>query len=351
MSWKLRELLVEAWRDLGIRQILAACLLGILLATVGILTAAQAQRAVAQTEARVAAGSFIWTAIAAPEQTLEGSVCESLVGQTGISAAGGVIAGEPPILRLVPETPPLPVQEITPGLIAVWEPGYVAQGAILGTDLESVGRVGVGSSVVAENGHTVEVWERTPPAAKSDSMRARLNLVTPPNRPVRECWIRTVAGAEAWGGEVLAAAFPDPSVKITPFVRAASGLETPAQQWRGFAGLRVWIIGGVLGGIVITFAHWTRRAHIAVYRAFGTGTGPLLALFGFQNFLLLVPTFCLSYLLSCFAGYVFSSSLGYDVARSIACTIGAATLITLVWGTIGSALIARGSIASALRDR
>ena len=121
MTWKPLQLLTEALRNLGPSQLSLGILVTLILSATGALTLSQAQSAVNQTRNFNDQGGLVWVASGNAENPLDGAKCDNLNFSEGVAAAGGIAVDDLLGVKVLAETPYLPVKGVTRGTLRVWD--------------------------------------------------------------------------------------------------------------------------------------------------------------------------------------------------------------------------------------
>lgn len=350
--WRRRELVAEAVLSLGVRSVLLAALALILSGGVSAMMVTQTQRIIAQEMSRINLGSLVWTLRADAGTGVSSLRCQSLGQEQVVLAVGGVAHEPGPMAQRFSRGLSVPVEYVLPGSWRVWTH----------TDPEVPG-VGIGSELAAAIGvgEGGELWvghERLRPITVSDRRAAlppRLSsavlLPRADEFQLAECWILMEPGAFDDGEALLRFRFADASAEVVPHLRAPTGVTPPSEQWSELVRLGLWILLPVPLSLAVALLTWTRRAEIAVYRAFGTTRTEVVSV--------LTTEYAVSIVLGSIAGAVVAL-LGSAALRGVTsiaayaaigsqvlagCLASVALLVPVVW------VFARGGILTGLRDR
>lgn len=353
MTWRPKELFTEALRNLGPTHLGVGLVLTFLLTVFGLLTFDQARTALEQEWGRQDLGGLVWLAAATPEAPLDGTTCESLNRYGGVAAAGGTTLASAPSVRTLPQTPSIPTKGITPNALKVWATTSSTTGVILGVDLEQLGVLSVGSRIQDSNGNEATVQTRTAPTVRPDQFTSHLLVISQPNQPLLDCWIRMEPGAVQHGEEILKYAFGSvPGAQIKPYLSSSSGSATPGQQWHSFADKVPWIPSAALLALVLAFGVWSRRTELAIYQAFGSARSIVAALISIETVLIVVPALAAAVLLTVtLAAVTVHSPLGADTVSLIWRTLTSTALLGFALGTPLAVLATTGRVTDQLKDR
>lgn len=353
MSWRPRELVTEAVRNLGPHQLGAGLVIALILTVFGLLTLGQARSALTQEWSRQEAGGLVWSASAVPESPLSGATCESLNQYGGVAAAGGITVEPPGDVRILPQTPALPAKGVTPHALRVWAANSPTTGVIIGTDLEELYRASRGSVIHDSSGVQATIDARTSPTVRPDQLNSHLLVVTHSDQSLTDCWVRMEPGAAPYGEELLKYAFgQNPGVQIVPYLAPLTGTSNPSQQWHSYADSHPWVLAGVLVALVLTFSVWSRRGEIAIYRAFGTPRTVVAALIALEAVLIILPAAAAAVLLSTtISAIAIDSTLGADPVQMTCRALASAALLGLALSIPLALLATRGNVTTQLKDR
>jgi hypothetical protein len=286
---------------------------------------------------------------------VSGSRCESLNGKPGIEAAG---AWRGKGQTTFPTAPGVLFQaaDVTPGILRVWDthqalgigPGLVAGPALAG---ELGLRPGLVATFTPDGPVKVsavgDFAQRNPQAA-----RWALSPVSPAGT-FDECWVEFEPGAYAAGRESLAARFAEGSADPTvrPYRRPDEFTRDPAAEWASRPQKRGWIaVSAVLFGFGLAAA-WFRRSEAGLYLAMGARRSQLAIMGAAEQWPMDDAGWSLGFSYAVAAQALWGSDPTRDVATHAAITSGSAALVLLVLVPWASAIVARGSIASLLKDR
>jgi hypothetical protein len=286
---------------------------------------------------------------------VSGARCESLNGRPGIVAAG---AWRGTGQATFPTAPGVLFQsaEVTPGILRVWDtrqvlgigPGLVA-GPALASELGL--RPGLVASFTPDGPVKVsavgDFAKRNPQAA-----RWALSPVSPAGT-FDECWVEFEPGAYEAGRASLGARFAEGSADPTvrPYRRADEFTRNPAAEWAARPQKRGWIAASVLLFGFGLAAAWFRRSEAGLYLAMGARRTQLAIMGAAEQWPLVFAGWSLGFSYAVAAQALWGSDPTSDVARHAAVTSGSAALVLLALVPWASAIVARGSIATLLKDR
>lgn len=352
MTWKFKEILSEAVRNLGPNQIGTGIVATIVLLAFGALTVMQAQAAVVQTVERQEAGGQVWTAFANADAPLSGAKCEALNQSRGVLAAGGIVIDES--LNISTEYGiRIPLTVMTPHALWVWDSSVPLNAVIVGSDLEKIGYVSVGTEIVDEEGNIAQVSARTSRVVRSDVFTSKLSIPTFADQDIHQCWIKMEASSNALGGDLLSYTFGQiDGVQIAPFLPETEGIASPSQQWHAFVDVSPWAMVALTIALALTFGMWNRRAELAIYRTFGTSRAALAVLTALESIGVLVPAVSVSllFLLAGFGG-IGGQPVGSDIVQVLVYSLIAAACGGLALSIPLGLVVTAGSITTQLKDR
>lgn len=352
MTWRPRELAHEARVNLGPRHLAFAVVAFAAAVAVGLLTSAQARAALEQDDALRAAGSLVWTAAASDETPLSAATCEALNREQGVDAAGGIATIRPAPIYPFSGAQPVTVEHLTVHALSVWTWRGDTGDVIVGTDLEDTGTVALGSVLMSSAGEELRVDARTPGNLPMSRLRSGLLVPRAGDFGLAECWARMAPGSWDQGRELLAFSFAGTGARVTPFTVLPPGISTPADQWRAFAELHPWSVGGATIGLVALLTAWTRRPELAVYRAFGTRRAEIATMLFLEHTALLVPVAAAATTVSLLATAALGGgAVDPDVVAAVTGSVLAAASLGLALSTSLSLIAVRGTVVDDLKDR
>lgn len=352
MTWRLRALVQEARANIGPRHIVQLVAFIVLLTVLGTLLGSQGQRAVEQEIASRAAGSLVWTVRANENEALSVASCLGLVANDGVAAAGGVMSLQPAYeLDAVPGFR-VPTMLITPGALEVWDPN-APSGAAVGSDLEALGTVSVGTVLVEHmNGASSEIRGRLSHSIPVDRLRARAILPAAPVGTLSECWIRFAPSTAADGRDLLVHVFAGEDAAISRHLVPSAEIDGPAEQWSATTALQPWLVTGLLCAIAGALLSVGRRQEFAVYRTFGTSRSQVATIVSIETaitLLLAMPLSALSSIL--IVGALHGGAITPGVTITMAQQLAAAGLALLATTPLATLLVIGGDLTSQLKDR
>ncbi len=357
MTWRPSALIEEGLANLGASAFRSALLLVVCAAAFGGLAYLELRQGMELTEfARDFREGGAYVAIASvPGGSISGARCESLNGTPGVVAAGAWRSTGQATFRTAPGVL-FQAADVTPGILRVWDPGQplgTGPGLVVGPAMaEELGlRTGLIAAFEADEPVVVsgvgDFSKRNPQAA-----RWALSPVSPAGS-FQECWVEFEPGAFEAGRETLAARFAESSADpaVRPYRRSDEFTRDPASEWASRPQGWGWIAvpGGLFGfGLV---AAWFRRAEAGLYLAMGTRRAQLALMGAAESWLLIAAAWCLGFSYAAAAQSLRSADPTVEVLRHAAVTSGSAALLALAMLPWAGALVARGSIASLLKDR
>lgn len=357
VTWRLSALIEEGIANLGASAFRSALLLVVSAAAFGGLAYLELRQGM---ELTVFARDFrqggAYVAIASvPGGSVSGTRCESLNGTPGVVAAGAWRSTGQATFRTAPGVL-FQAADVTPGILRVWDPGQplgTGPGLVVGPAM--AGELGLRTGLIAgfEGDEPVVVSgvgdfsKRNPQAA-----RWALSPVSPAGS-FQECWVEFEPGAFEAGREALAARFAAGSEEpaVRPYRRSDEFTRDPAAEWASRPQRWGWIaVAGALFGFGLVAA-WFRRAEAALYLAMGTRRAQLAIMGAAESWPLIAAAWCFGFSYAVAAQSLRSADPTVEILRHAAVTSGSAALLALAVMPWAVALVARGSIASLLKDR
>ena len=357
MTWRAAELIREGLGNLwsnGFRSIALAAIAAAALGGLAFMELRQAGELTQFARDYQAGGAYVAIA-SVPGGGLSGARCESLTAVGGVRAAGAM-RGTGTVT--FPSAPGVLFQsaDVTPGVVDVWAPGVSGPsgaGILAGSALAS--ELGIRPGLVAR----VEAARPTYFSAVYDFSRrnpqaARWALSpVPATGGFDECWVEFSPGTYAGGREMLAARFAEGSADpvVRPYRRSDEFTRDPAAEWASRPQRRGWLaVPAVLFGLGLVSA-WFRRSESALYLAVGTRRVQLAVMAMAEQW----PLVGMGWAVGFAAAFASEASItrqpaGDAVVAALTTSASAAlwALVLLPWA---SALVARGNIASMLKDR
>lgn len=357
MTWRLSALIEEGLANLGASAFRSALLLVVSAAAFGSLAYLELRQGMELTEfTRDFREGGAYVAIASvPGGSISGTRCESLNGTAGVVAAGAWLSTGQATFPTAPGVLFL-AANVTSGILRVWEPGQplgMGPGLVVGPAMAA--ELGLRAGLIADFAGDEPIAvsgvggfsKRNPQAA-----RWALSPVSPAGS-FQECWVEFEPGAFDAGGEALPARFAagsaDPVVR--PYRRSDEFTRDPGAEWASRPQKWGWIAvpGGLFGfGLV---AAWFRRAEAGLYLAMGTRRTQLALMGAAESWPLIAAAWCLGFSYAVAAQSLHSAVPTIEILRHAAVTSGSAALLALAMLPWAGALVARGSIASLLKDR
>jgi uncharacterized protein YfiM (DUF2279 family) len=293
-SWRIGELVDEAWRRLTPVHVAAAALIGVLTSALLVAGAAELTTAFALTEARAAAGVDVVVVSVPDDETLDAGTCGRLAASGAVLAAGANF-GESVHLdaRWQPAGVAVPLMDLTLGALRTWWPEAPAGGGLfVGADLRDTTGLDAGMTVTAD-GTPLTVTGVLPDSVTPDLWQASVVRLVPAAGPAAECWIRMAAGTDASGGHV-AAAFPDNRPIVVPFARHDDLSADPRVFLESSPARFGWLAGTGAGLVVLSLIALGRREESGIYRVTGTSWPELAAMALVQTVILVLPAAALA---------------------------------------------------------
>ncbi|MEO8541463.1 MAG: hypothetical protein ABI577_17095 [bacterium] len=357
MTWRIASLIEEGFANLRANVFRSLLLAALCAAGFGGLAFVELRQGTELTNfTRDFREGGAYVAIASvPGAGLSGSRCESLNGTPGVVAAG---AWRGTGQTTFPTAPGVLFQaaEVTGGILRVWDPGHVlgsgaglVGGPALATELGLrpglVAQFDTGSPVYLA---AVGQFERRNPQAA----RWALSPVSPAGA-FDECWVEFEPGAYEAGKDALAARFAEGSADpaVRPYRRSDEFTRNPAAEWDARPQKWGWIgVSAGLFGFALTAA-WFRRSESGLYLAMGTRRAQLAIMGAAEAWPLVAAGWSLGFSYAVAAQVLWGSEPTRDIATHAAVTSGSAALALLALIPWASSFVARGSIATLLKDR
>lgn len=357
MTWRTAELIREGLGNLGSNGFRSLALAAIAAAALGGLAFMELRQAGELTQfARDYQAGGAYVAIASvPGGGLSGARCESLHAVDGVRAAGAM-RGTGTVT--FPSAPGVLFQsaDVTPGLLGVWAPGMPGPsgaGILAGSALAA--ELGIRAGLVARADATGPTYfsavydfsRRNPQAA-----RWALSPV-PAAGGFDECWVEFSPGAYSGGRDMLAARFAEGSGDpvVRPYRRSDEFTRDPAAEWASRPQRRGWLaVPVVLFGLGLVSA-WFRRSESALYLAVGTRRAQLAVMGAAEQWPIIAAGWSLGFCYALATEAFWGSNPTLEAAVRAAVTSGSAALLLLALVPWASPIVARGSIATLLKDR
>ncbi|WP_438354764.1 hypothetical protein [Microbacterium sp. CJ88] len=341
---KTREVWAEAWRDIATgtsRTLIFVTLTCALLSALVLADTMAVGALVRDAREYQARGASVMTVTASAG--IDGAGCERLNELPAVQSAGALRASASPVVAALLPAAPLPVYEVTLGMLNVFDVDRRGMGGVsVPTDVVQSLSVDVGESISATGGTAIPVdgTYKYPADGRRPGFAWALLATTPAEGTYDECWVKVwpsqpdlrtlvlstalTVDFSASGGQALEsqlntqlgttfdghAKFVDRATRLTPLIAA--------------------VIGVALGLLSVRL----RRLELAARLHDGLGKGHLHQLMLLEGASWFVPAAAIS----AAAGAVYSTTVGFPDAVALFAT--AAT--TPILGALGAAL---GTIA------
>jgi hypothetical protein len=290
-----------------------------------------------------------------PGAGVSGGRCESLNGRPGVVAAGAWRGTGQDTSPMAPGVL-FQAADVTLGLLRVWDTRQSlgqGEGIVIGPAMAQ--ELGLRTGLVADFGADGPTYvtgvgdfgRRNPQAARWALSPA------PPAGAFDECWVEFEPGAYEAGRDALAARFAEGSADpaVRPYRRADEFTRDPAAEWASRPQKWGWLaVSGVLFGFGLVAA-WFRRAEAALYLAVGTRRAQLAVMAAAESWPLVATGWLLGFAAAVTLQAARACNPTGDVLLHAAATSAAAALALLALIPWASPAVARGSIASLLKDR
>ncbi len=357
MTWRPLSLSVEGLANLRANAFRSLLLLAICAAGFGGLAALELRDGVELTRfTREYRAGGAYVAIASvPGAGVSGARCESLNGTPDVVAAG---AWRGTGQDTFPTAPGVLFQaaDVTGGLLRVWDPGRpLGSGPGIVTGPAMATELGLREGLIADFAHgepvrvsgVGDIGRRNPQAA-----RWALSPVSPAGA-FDECWVEFEPGAYDGGREALAARFAEGSADpaVRPYRRADEFTRDPAAEWESRPQKWGWVaVSGLVFGFGLVAA-WFRRSEAGLYLSMGTRRTQLAIMAAAEQWPLVATGWLLGFAYAVAGQSWRGDDPSGEVLWHAAATSGSAALLLLALLSWATALVARGSIASLLKDR
>ncbi len=358
MSWRIRSVAKEAWRNVHCSPLRSGLIVALTAATIGALAFAEltttSNLIVHQAEID-AAGGHVY--VATSETGLPAGRCSTLYLQTGVESSGEM-AALPPVAPTKSPGSSLSAFAATPAILAMLTEA---------NDVESIiaARFGyfVGSEAAQElglsPGMAVDIGEGPHPVlgvvdTALRNTRTGRSILTPASVAVDSttCMVAYERGAVTGRREFLAAAFSDvDDVSIDPLIRLGGFSRDPLQDMRRRPTQSAWVLVGAVLAMISWGELWFRRSDIGLYRALGTPRSALVVIGSTESLLTTVPGWLIGF---AWAVAIQSASVGRlpsgDALRVAFRSGISAILLFLALMSLPLLITARESIADQLKD-
>lgn len=360
MSWRISALLREAWLNVARNPVRSAVVVLIAAAAVGVPGYLELRTAADLTAFQrdyAAAGGYV-AVVTGQEGGIDGGRCAALANWEGVVAAGGMrTAGTVSFVS----APGVLFQSaaVTEGALRVWAPSQRAEPAD-GTPAYVAGKalakeIGLREgSLTALTGEPVARVRGVIESERRNPQVQRWSLdVVSPAGTFDECWVEFSRESYSPGLAALAAWFASGSEEpiVRPYTRKDEFTRDPLQEFRDRPQRYGWVAAGGLIAAIFLLTAWFRRSELGLYLATGTGRLQLVTMLAAEA-LLLVGT---GALIAAFWGAAIHAALGHNLPRDHLQIAGRALLSSALLGLLlapwAPSLVARGNIASLLKDR
>ncbi|MGE0598905.1 MAG: hypothetical protein AB7J35_03655 [Dehalococcoidia bacterium] len=357
MSWRIASLLHEGLANLEANLFRSLAMLGLCAASFGGLAFLELRQGMELTQfVRDYREGGAYVAIASvPGGGVSGSRCESLNNTAGVVAAGAWRGTGQDTFPMAPGVL-FQAADVTGGLLRVWDTRHLlgtGVGLVVGPAMASELGLRAGLIATFDDGEPVRVSavgdfaRRNPQAA-----RWALSPVSPAGT-FDECWVEFEPGAYEAGRDSLAARFAEGSADpaVRPYRRSDEFTRDPAAEWDSRPQKRGWIAAPLaLFGLALV-AGWFRRAEAGLYLSMGTRRAQLAMMAAAEYWPLVLAGWSLGFSYAVAIQTWRDTDPTGDVLWHAALTSGSAALVTLALLPWSAAIVARGSIASLLKDR
>lgn len=357
MSWRIASLIREGLANLAANPFRSLAMLALCAAAFGGLAFLELRQGTELTQfVRDYREGGAYVAIASvPGGGVSGTRCESLNGESGIVAAG---AWHGTGQSTFPTAPGVLFQaaNVTGGILRVWDTRHAlgtGEGLVIGPAMAS--ELGLRQGLIA----TFASNEPVRVSAVGDFSRRNPQVARWALSPVSpagqfdECWVEFEPGAYEAGRDALAARFAEGSADpaVRPYRRSDEFTRDPAAEWASRPQKRGWVAAPfALFGLALVAA-WFRRAEAGLYLSMGTRRAQLAIMAAAEHWPLVAAGWSLGFSYAVAIQSRGGAEPSLNIVWHAVLTSGSAALVTLALLPWSAALVARGSIASLLKDR
>jgi hypothetical protein len=282
----------------------------------------------------------------------------ALANWDGVVAAGGMrIAGTVSFVS----APGVLFQSaaVTEGALHVWAPSQRAEPAD-GTPAYVVGKalakeIGLrDGSLTALTGEPVaRVLGVLDSGRRNPQVQRWLLDVVPPAGTFDECWVEFSRESYSPGLAALAAWFAAGSKEpiVRPYTRKDEFTRDPLREFHDRPQRYGWLAAGGLIGAVFLLSAWFRRSELGLYLAIGTGRLQLVTMLAADALVLMATGAFIAAAWGAAIHAALGHNLPYDHLRIAGRALLSSALLGLAVAPWASSLVARGNIASLLKDR
>ena len=357
VRWRIGSLVVEGVANLWANGFRSLAMLGLCAAAFGGLAFLELRQGTELTQfvQNYREGGAYVAIVSVPGGGVSGARCESLNGTEGVVAAGAWRGAGQDTFPMAPGVL-FQAADVTGGLLRVWDPRHVlgaGAGLVVGPAMAK--ELGQRPGLIASFDDGEPVWvsavgefgRRNPQAA-----RWALSPVSPAGT-FDECWVEFEPGTYEAGRDALAARFAQGSTEpvVRPYRRSDEFTRDPAAEWASRPQRNGWVAAPlVLFGLALV-AGWFRRAEAGLYLSMGTRRAQLAIMAAAEYWPLVLAGWSLGFSYAVAIQSSHDTAPTGDVLWHAAQTSGSAALVTLALLPWSAAVVARGSIASLLKDR
>lgn len=285
MSWRLKPLLGETWRNLTANPARTLATIGLYTVMFGALAAAELTYTTSLLDYAhdyQAAGGNIM--IATTPQGLPAATCDALNRKPYVLAAGGLTPTGSGTLATAPGTQ-FSTGTITSDILTVWDPtstqtAHLTAGYIIGEDLTTELALRPAALIQPTSQPVAPIHSIAYTASRNPLVTRWLLTSTPPSGPVTECWVEFSPGAYRAAQSLLEVTFADAGSDLTvkPLIGTNQYSRNPAAELDSRPTRHAWAAVAALTTVIIGLTIWFRRSDIGLYRATGTDRLTVLAL-------------------------------------------------------------------------
>lgn len=359
MSWRFGSLWREALANLrsnAIRSAVLGVVTAAMLGGLAFLELRDTAELRAFSERFRQSGGYV--AIATAEGGISASRCAALDGRDGIIAAGAVRSRGQVTFATAPGVLFQSV-ELTPGTLRAWAPrsdvplAETAGALLVGPALASELGVREGFVIHTEDGVAATIASVLDTGTRNPQSARWAIEVVPPGGTANDCWVEFEPGAYTGGLEMLAAYFTtgDREAAVRPYTRQDEFSRNPQEELERRPQKSGWPLASVLIAGVAWLGAWFRRAELGLYLALGTPRRLVFALQAFESWAITAVALVAGTLWAAAIHGWIETDVHFDSLRLAGWTPLQAALLAGILAPIGAAIMARGSVASLLKDR
>lgn len=357
-SWRLRDLLVDATRNVThwplrttLLTVMTAGLLGALvfaeLSTTGGLVEFEQQF--------VERGANIF--VASNESGLDAAKCGALATLPGVVGSAAITSGRPVSVVESPGTLFRTGTITTGGLSLFSRPpapavAEVVDRWLLGAATAAELGLAPGMALVPDGGPPLEVGAVIDTQVRNPGIDRWVLAIAPPVGQATQCWVEYSPGARSGRTEMLSAVFAGSGDRLTvnPWIRPGEFTRDPIAELSGRPQAGAWLAAGFILTGMGWLSTWFRRSDIGLYRATGMAPSGLLVLGAVEHVMPTLVGACIGAFWATAAwSFLATGPPTLDQLGVATRTVASAVLLSLAITPLIWPVIARGSIARQLK--